>query len=285
MRDLPPYSRGAIAVAVLGLVTLVALAPTRAQLRAAAVAADGRRARRPLARRRTPWPPSRGRSDDRRADRARGSGGDLASGAGHRPPRGARGPTARRRSQLPRGARPRAPPPQWWRWPVGLAVGGLAEKPSRRSWRRRQGGAPHPVARTATSTGAWRLGAFGRQPLGGVGAGGFRVEWLRERSIPEVVRDTHSLEVELAAELGLVGLLDFALMIAGVAGAARRALRRHPREAAGSCAALIAWILHASIDWDWQLPAVTLPADRVGRGADRARPPDARRAGETPSRG
>ena len=22
----------------------------------------------------------------------------------------------------------------------------------------------------------------------------------------------------------------------------------------------VAWLLHASIDWDWQLPAVTLPA-------------------------
>ena len=30
--------------------------------------------------------------------------------------------------------------------------------------------------------------------------------------------------------------------------------------AAGSVAALSAWFLHASIDWDWQLPAVSLPA-------------------------
>jgi hypothetical protein len=25
-------------------------------------------------------------------------------------------------------------------------------------------------------------------------------------------------------------------------------------------AALVVWALHASIDWDWELPAVTLPA-------------------------
>ena len=30
--------------------------------------------------------------------------------------------------------------------------------------------------------------------------------------------------------------------------------------AAGASAAMLAWFLHASIDWDWQLPAVTLPA-------------------------
>jgi O-antigen ligase len=74
------------------------------------------------------------------------------------------------------------------------------------------------------------------------------------------VRDTHSLEVEMAAELGLVGLLAFAIMVAGVALSARRALLHHRALAAGPCAALLAWFLHASIDWDWELPAVTLPA-------------------------
>jgi hypothetical protein len=42
--------------------------------------------------------------------------------------------------------------------------------------------------------------------------------------------------------------------------AARRALARYPAAAAGCAAAALAWLLHASIDWDWQLPAVTLPA-------------------------
>ena len=110
------------------------------------------------------------------------------------------------------------------------------------------------------STGASALGAFGDHPLAGVGSGGFRVEWLRERPIADTVKDTHSLEVEIAAELGLVGLLAFAAMIAGVGASGRRALRRDPALVAGWCAALLVWLLHASIDWDWQLPAVTLPA-------------------------
>ena len=75
------------------------------------------------------------------------------------------------------------------------------------------------------------------------------------------MRDAHSLEVEIAAELGLVGLARVRLLVAGAAiAAARRRCAREPAAAAGSCAALLVWFLHASIDWDWQLPAVTLPA-------------------------
>ena len=108
----------------------------------------------------------------------------------------------------------------------------------------------------------WRVAAnaFAHNPVNGLGAGGFRVEWLRERPIPEAVRDTHSLELEMAAELGLVGLVAFLLAIGGAVAAAREALARRPAAAAGAVAAALAWLLHASIDWDWQLPAVTLPA-------------------------
>jgi len=108
----------------------------------------------------------------------------------------------------------------------------------------------------------WRVagGAFAAHPVAGVGAGGFRVEWLRERPFPEPAQDAHSLYVETAAELGLVGLAALALLLGGVALAARRALRRAPGAAAGPCAALAAWAMHAGIDWDWELPAVTLLA-------------------------
>ena len=108
----------------------------------------------------------------------------------------------------------------------------------------------------------WRVGlnAFAADPLTGLGAGGFRVAWLKQRRIDEAVRDTHSLPVEMAAELGLPGLIGLAALIAGVALAARRALDRHRALAAGATAAVTTWFLHACIDWDWQLPAVTLPA-------------------------
>ena len=64
----------------------------------------------------------------------------------------------------------------------------------------------------------------------------------------------------MAAELGIVGLIAFAMLVGGVAAAAAQALRRSPGAAAGACAATLVWLLHASFDWDWQLPAVSLPA-------------------------
>ena len=83
----------------------------------------------------------------------------------------------------------------------------------------------------------------------------------------------------MAAELGLVGLLAFGLMVGGVAAAARRALGRRRALAAGPTAALVVWLLHASIDWDWQLPAVTLPAIALAGGlscSQRIEPADRR---------
>jgi hypothetical protein len=39
-----------------------------------------------------------------------------------------------------------------------------------------------------------------------------------------------------------------------------QALRQGAPLAPGAAAVCVAWLLHATIDWDWQLPAVTLPA-------------------------
>ena len=102
----------------------------------------------------------------------------------------------------------------------------------------------------------WRVaaGAFADHPLLGVGAGGFQVEWLRERRFEESVRDAHSLYLETAAELGLAGLAALLAMLAGVALAARRAAMP------AATAACAAWALHAGLDWDWEMPALTLAA-------------------------
>ena len=104
------------------------------------------------------------------------------------------------------------------------------------------------------------LRSFADHPLRGVGSGGFAVEWLRERKARESAQDAHSLYIETAAELGLAGLTALALMLAGVVLSARAAWERDPTLAAGWCAALATWALHAGIDWDWEMPAVTLLA-------------------------
>lgn len=97
-------------------------------------------------------------------------------------------------------------------------------------------------------------------PLAGVGTGGFGTEWLKRRDIDEVVRDAHSLYLETLAELGIVGFLLLLLVFGGVAAGARAAHRRDPALAAGPIAALVAFALHTGIDWDWELPALTLVA-------------------------
>jgi O-antigen ligase len=142
-----------------------------------------------------------------------------------------------------------------------MVVGGLSERPSRREL------AAGATAARLTNVSSnryeyWRVAvdAFREEPLTGVGSGGFRVVWLKERVIGETVRDAHSLLFEVAAELGLVGLLGVGLMCGGGAVAARRALLRSPPLAAGPVAALVVWSLHAMIDWDWEMPAETLPA-------------------------
>jgi len=105
----------------------------------------------------------------------------------------------------------------------------------------------------------WRvaLRELGDHPLKGSGAGSFEAAWLRERRIDERVRNAHSLELETAAELGLVGLAILLVLFAAVAAAGRRALAVDPVIAVGPVGALTTWLLHASVDWDWQVPALT----------------------------
>ncbi|HEX2234345.1 MAG TPA: O-antigen ligase family protein [Thermoleophilaceae bacterium] len=104
------------------------------------------------------------------------------------------------------------------------------------------------------------VGALASDPLTGVGTAGFRVEWAREGDRGSFAREAHSLYFETAAELGLAGLALLAMFGAGLVLSARRALARDPAAAAGPVAVMLTWALHAGIDWDWELPAVTLPA-------------------------
>jgi hypothetical protein len=108
----------------------------------------------------------------------------------------------------------------------------------------------------------WRVAvdAFADHPLDGVGAGGFSVAWLERRHDANPARNAHSLPIETLAELGLVGALALALLAAGIALAARRAFVADPALAIGPIAALAAYAFHTSIDWDWEIPGLTLVA-------------------------
>jgi hypothetical protein len=114
----------------------------------------------------------------------------------------------------------------------------------------------------------WRVAfkAFGHEPLRGVGAGGWSVWWLRYRTVDEFAQDAHSLPLQTLAELGLIGLALLTAFVTGVALVARRVRRVAPPLAAGPIAGLVCYAAHAPLDWDWQMPAVTLVAIVLGGG-------------------
>jgi hypothetical protein len=108
----------------------------------------------------------------------------------------------------------------------------------------------------------WRVAveSWADRPLFGLGSGGFLVEWRRERGRVDESADAHSLYIETAAELGLVGLALLLLFLGGVGAGAVLLYRRDSAAATGLAAALVAWAIHAGLDWNWEMPAVTLQA-------------------------
>ena len=76
--------------------------------------------------------------------------------------------------------------------------------------------------------------------------------------------DAHSLYLETLAEIGPVGLLLLLCALAVPIFAAVRA-RDHPLAAVGA-ASYAAYLVHAGVDWDWEMPAVTLAGLLCGIG-------------------
>ena len=107
-------------------------------------------------------------------------------------------------------------------------------------------------------------GAFSDEPLAGWGAGSFPILHYLYRRYEAPVRSAHSLPLQLLAETGVVGaLLGLGgLGLLGLAGV--RQLRRSEGIERSVRLALLAsaglWAVHSLYDWDWEIPAVTLPA-------------------------
>jgi hypothetical protein len=119
------------------------------------------------------------------------------------------------------------------------------------------------------------LKAFAHAPIIGVGAAGWSVWWLRYRPYPDGAQNAHSLELETLAELGLIGLAMLAAWLAGIGLGALRAHRIDRLAAAGPMAVFATWLVHTPLDWDWQMPAVTLVA-MIAAGALLAQSSDLR---------
>jgi tetratricopeptide (TPR) repeat protein len=108
----------------------------------------------------------------------------------------------------------------------------------------------------------WRVaaGEFADHPLLGVGADNFAVDFVRERRTGEEPLYPHSLLLRTFSQTGLVGGV---LFLGFVAAALAPALPRRRNEgslagavAASSIAASVYWLVHGSIDWLWEIPAL-----------------------------
>jgi hypothetical protein len=110
----------------------------------------------------------------------------------------------------------------------------------------------------------WRLAldAFRARPLAGYGAGSYEPYYAQHRATGGAVAsvtDAHELYAQTLAELGIVGFLPLAIVIFGALILLARRSRAPDRTAyAALFAAGVAWAIHAGVDWDWQMPAVTL---------------------------
>lgn len=122
----------------------------------------------------------------------------------------------------------------------------------------------------------WRvsLNVFKENPVAGIGADNFAEAYTKRRRTGEETRTTHSLQMRLLAQTGIVGT---ALFVAFLAAALRGALRgrgrrrgseddqgvddprRRARRDAAGLALLPAtvWLIHGSLDWFWEFPALS----------------------------
>jgi hypothetical protein len=104
----------------------------------------------------------------------------------------------------------------------------------------------------------WRVAwnEYSAHPWLGSGAGTYDLYWNRYRQTIYGARDAHNVYLETLAELGPVGL---ALLVATLAlpFLGLRGSRRDPLLAAAA-GAYLAFLLQAGVDWDWEMPAVTI---------------------------
>jgi hypothetical protein len=256
------FSRGALFACAAGLVTLFILAPRREQLRSMAIVLMAGLVACLVA------APMHGFTSMSGSLSTRELEGAIvfavialvaAAAAALQLREAARGPTGR--IELPR----RAPAIAVAVIAVGLALA-IVVGAKEGSTAKLSGGAARLGTLQSNRYDYWRvaLNAFDAEPLRGVGAGGWAVWWLRDRNINAFAQDAHSLPLQTLAELGIVGIALLALFLGAMAVIAGRAHRLAPALAAGPAAAFATYVAHSPLDWDWEMPAVTLIAMILG---------------------
>lgn len=104
------------------------------------------------------------------------------------------------------------------------------------------------------------IDANATHPWRGIGPGTYEFWWDSHGSLSLPVRNAHSLYLETLAELGIVGLAILAGFVLTVLGVGtRRAFRATPQRRLLTAAALagcVSFLVSASVDWVWQIPAI-----------------------------
>lgn len=116
----------------------------------------------------------------------------------------------------------------------------------------------------------WKVAidSFRAHPIDGTGAGTYQLEWAEHRSYPFTVINAHSLYAQVLGELGLVGFALLMTALVAIAVGLIRRVRGPDRALSAAVLGLFAlWALHAGIDWDWEMPAVTLWVFALGGAA------------------
>jgi O-antigen ligase len=108
-------------------------------------------------------------------------------------------------------------------------------------------------------------GAWWDKPLGGWGAGSFPVTHKLYRQVELGVAQPHNVPLQFLAETGLVGALiamsGVALLLLAALDRVRSMVPGREREIAVALfAGAVAWLVHGLVDWDWDIPGVTMPA-------------------------
>jgi O-Antigen ligase len=124
-----------------------------------------------------------------------------------------------------------------------------------------------PARRRLTELGSngrideWRVAwvdGFLRHPIDGTGAGTYATLWTRYGPTSRRVLNAHSLYIEEFAELGIIGGgLIIAIVVSILVALAWRARGTERQIWAPLLVGGVMWAVHAGVDWDWQMPAVT----------------------------
>jgi hypothetical protein len=123
------------------------------------------------------------------------------------------------------------------------------------------GAGPHLLSADSNRWDFWLVAKddLTARPLTGYGAGSFGPTYLRRGRSSEMPAQAHGQVQELAATLGLPGLLlGGAVGAVGLAGLLRRRRGASPA-LAGAAVGTACVLAHAQVDWHWQVPAVALP--------------------------